>query len=98
LSISPQPVVWQNLAAVHQAIGERDLAAKARQSAEVAANQMSRSGSALSAYDVQWVDPATFARDKPIDADPIKAMPTPAAPVESKSVAGSVLFGASSKR
>jgi tetratricopeptide (TPR) repeat protein len=96
LSISPQPVVWQNLAEVHQAMAEYELAAKARQSAEMAANRMGRAG-ALAAYDVQWVDPATFVRAKPIDADPIKAAPAPAPAAESKSVAGSVLWGTARK-
>ena len=96
LSISPQPVVWQNLAEVHQAMAEYDLAAKARQSAEIATNRMGRDGT-LAAYDVQWVDPATFVRAKPIDADPIKATPTPTPATESKSVAGSVLWGAARK-
>ncbi|HEV2973354.1 MAG TPA: hypothetical protein VGY55_25535 [Pirellulales bacterium] len=70
LAISPQPIVWSNLAAVHQSLGENELAERARRSAIAAANQTG-SGAALSAYDVQWVDPATFARSKPIDADPI---------------------------
>jgi tetratricopeptide (TPR) repeat protein len=70
LAISSQPIVWQNLAAVHQNLGEIELAERARRSAIVAANQTG-SGAALAAYDVQWVDPATFARAKPIDADPI---------------------------
>jgi hypothetical protein len=96
LSISPQPVVWQNLAEVHQAMAEYDLAAKARQSAEIAATRMGREGT-LAAYDVQWVDPATFVRAKPIDADPIKAPPTQVPATESKSVAGSVLWGAGRK-
>ncbi len=96
LSISSQPVVWENLAAVHRSLGEAELSRKAEQ-ASVAAAKRTGTGASLSAYDVQWVDTDTFARAKPIDADPIK--PTPAVATENnKSVAGSFGFGASSRK
>ncbi|HKD36115.1 MAG TPA: hypothetical protein VKB78_04920 [Pirellulales bacterium] len=103
LSVSSQPIVWQNLAAVHRAMGEADLAARAGKEAELAANRMGQA--AATAYDVHWVDPETFARAKPIDADPVNSATNPAAnstsastaPAASKSVAGSVSWGAGRK-
>lgn len=99
LSVSSQPIVWQNLAAVHKAMGETDLAARAVREGELAANRMG--SAAATAYDVRWVDPETFARAKPIDADPVNSTANSAttsnAPSPSKSVAGSVSWGAGRK-
>jgi hypothetical protein len=99
VAISPQPIVWQNLAAVHKAMGEADLAARAAKESELAAARLGQA--AATAYDVRWVDPETFARAKPIDADPVNSPnnpPTPStAPTASKSVAGSASWGAGRK-
>ncbi len=98
LSASSQPIVWQNLAAVHKAMGEADLAARAGKEAELAAKQMGQA--AATAYDVRWVDPETFARAKPIDADPVNSTANSTssnAPSPSKTVAGSVSWGAGRK-
>jgi tetratricopeptide (TPR) repeat protein len=101
LKVSSQPVVWENLATVHRSLGENELAQKAQKAAAYAATQKANGAAAMTAYDVQWVDPATFARSKPIDADPIKPTPmSPASPTAEtpKSVAGSVGFGVSSRK
>lgn len=101
LKVSSQPVVWENLAAVHRSLGENDLAQKAQKAAAFAATQMTNGAAAMTAYDVQWVDPATFARSKPIDADPIKPTPmSPASPASDtpKNVAGSLGFGVSGRK
>jgi tetratricopeptide (TPR) repeat protein len=95
LATSSQPIVWQNLAAVHKAMGEVELASRARQEAELAANRMGQA--AATAYDVRWVDPDTFARSKPIDADPVNSTNAPNPPAPSKSVAGTVSWGAARK-
>ncbi|HEY2146803.1 MAG TPA: hypothetical protein VGH32_02630 [Pirellulales bacterium] len=97
LSASSQPIVWQNLSAVHKAMGEADLAARASKEGDLAANRLGQA--AATAYDVRWVDPETFARAKPIDADPVNstANSTSNAPSPSKNVAGSASWGAGRK-
>jgi hypothetical protein len=72
LSIVSQPVIWQNLAAVHERLGEKELAANARQSATVVAQRTG--GAAPSPYDVQWVDQSTFASSMPINVDSTKGV------------------------
>ncbi len=110
LSISSQPVVWQNLASIHQIMGENKLAEQARQSATVAANQNGKGVPSLSTFDVQWVDPATFVRSMPLDADPIKSAPSTAQqqpqqppqqqqqPAQHKSLADVLPWSSSSRR
>jgi hypothetical protein len=99
VSISSQPVVWQNLAALHQILGEHKLAEQARQTATVAANQTGKGPPALTTFDVQWVDPATFVRSMPLDADPIKASATPTPqPQQHKSIADVLPWSSSSRR
>ena len=100
VSISSQPVVWQNLAALHQILGEHKLAEQARQTATVAANQSGKGSPALTTFDVQWVDPATFVHSMPLDADPIKAAPAtnPQPQQQHKSIADILPWSSSSRR
>jgi hypothetical protein len=99
VSISSQPVVWQNLAALHQILGENKLAEQARQTATVAANQAGKGSPALTTFDLQWVDPATFVRSMPLESDPIKASPTPTPqPQQHKSIADMLPWSSSSRR
>jgi tetratricopeptide (TPR) repeat protein len=70
LEISPQPATWQNLAAVHQALGENRLAALAGHEAQLLANSQRQSGVSTDvANQVRWVDPTTFARSAPMQID-----------------------------
>jgi len=70
IAVSPQPTTWQNLAAVHRLLGERDLAARAYHESVLAAARPSRTGAAgRSAHIVQWLDPATFATTTPVNID-----------------------------
>ena len=98
LSITSQPVVWRNLAAVHQSLGERDLAARARQEAVVAASRLGRGAAGLTPYDVQWVDPTTFARSMPINADPIKGVLATTPQPQQKSVADAFPWSATKRQ
>jgi tetratricopeptide (TPR) repeat protein len=74
LAVSPQPTTWQNLAAVHRALGQNQLAEAAGREAQLLATRQQQAGmvAAGSATQVRWVDPATFARSSPlpIDASP----------------------------
>ena len=74
LAISPQPTTWRNLAAVHRALGQNQLAAAAGHEAQLLAMRQQQAGTVVggSANQVHWVDPATFARSSslPIDASP----------------------------
>jgi tetratricopeptide (TPR) repeat protein len=105
LSISSQPVVWQNLASLHQIMGENKLAEQARQSATLAANQGGKGVPALSTFDVHWVDPATFVHSMPLDSDPIKPAPATAqqqppqpTPPQHKSLADVLPWSSSSRK
>lgn len=68
LSISAQATTWQNLAAVHESLGERDLAARAHHEAMLAASRQHR-GTAGQSIAVEWLDPATFAATTPPNID-----------------------------
>jgi|GEM_PF-7128007 len=72
LSISPNPITWQNMAIVQDRLGQLDLAADARKQAEAAG----RTRPAASMYNVRWVDPETFARSS--SATEAVAQPAPA--------------------
>lgn len=61
VSVSSQPIIWQNLAAVHSRLGEQQLAQQARQRAEA----LRQTNPESKAPPVQWVDPATFAKTVP---------------------------------
>lgn len=67
LHISSQPVAWRNLAYVHNQLGESELARLAQHEAESAARRGSDKqpgplGLSTRTHNVEWVDPATFAR------------------------------------
>ncbi len=68
LKVAPRPAVWENLAAVHDRLGESDLASRARRTG--LAMGMQKIGSAPS--DVQWVDANTFAASMPVSIDPVR--------------------------
>ena len=55
--LAPGQETWHNLAAVHERLGETDLAARARQEVRLAGRQAPRA----SASRVEWVDTARFA-------------------------------------
>jgi tetratricopeptide (TPR) repeat protein len=83
-AISPQPVVWRNLAAVHDQLGEASLAAQARAAAENTSRTAAASPTAAQALQqpVVWLDPAAFAPSAQPHADlqrgqPAAAQPTP---------------------
>ena len=80
-AMSPQPLIWQNLAAVHARMGERQLADQAQQKA----NALQQANPESTAPAVEWVDPSTFARtvsatgtSAPRSAAPPVATTTPA--------------------
>ncbi|MHB1034140.1 MAG: tetratricopeptide repeat protein [Pirellulales bacterium] len=96
VSVSPQLAAWQNLAVVHQQLGETALAQQARQRAmEAGASQIAapaaRATGARPA--VQWIDPNQFAQSVNV-TDGVagtsgKAPPPPAAAnAEKKGLAG----------
>ncbi len=96
LSIAAQPVAWRNLATVHERMGETELAARARQSAVVAAKQ---GGASQSTYNVDWVDAATFASSMPVNTDPIRVpASTIAQPQARKNVADATSWWTGIKR
>jgi hypothetical protein len=59
---APQADTWHNLAVVHERLGERDLAGKARYEMELAQRSRSATGGGKG---VEWVDPAAFAKSSP---------------------------------
>jgi len=87
VSISSQPTTWQNLAAVHQMLGESDLAARAHLESTVAAARLNGNGGASgrSLYAVQWLDPAAFAATTPLNID---GTPAPRSGQQSSMAAG----------
>jgi hypothetical protein len=60
-AMSPQPVIWRNLAVVHARLGERQLAEQAQQRAQA----LAQSQGETKGPHVEWVDPATFASTAP---------------------------------
>jgi hypothetical protein len=79
LAVSPQPAVWQNLAKVHERLGETQLAASAR-------GQMHGKSTESSAVPpVTWVNPSTFAQTTPASdgLTPPAATPANGAPAAS---------------
>lgn len=71
VSISPQPAVWRNLAAVHDRLGETTLAANARAAAQNYAKAATPVGNAVAIpqQPVVWLDPAAFAQSTQPQAD-----------------------------
>lgn len=90
LAISPQPALWNNLAAVHRRLGQQQLAAAARQEAERLS--MPRAGAAqqtIPTHNVQWVDNRTFAASGRPNME-IRGVPpqVPAAPAAAPALPG----------
>ncbi|MEX2186696.1 MAG: hypothetical protein WD875_07880 [Pirellulales bacterium] len=83
-SISPQPAVWRNLAAVHDRLGETALAANARAAAENSARNIAQSPATSPTLQqpVVWLEPMAFAQSAQPQADLQRGQPaaTPAAP------------------
>ena len=67
LQSQPTPSAWHNLAAVHERLGEKELAQLARNEARLLAPKTPAEAGMPS---VEWVDPATFAAKTPADAIP----------------------------
>ncbi|MGC3970020.1 MAG: hypothetical protein QM775_22650 [Pirellulales bacterium] len=63
LAVSPQPATWNNLATVHERLGESQLAALARhESQKLAMSPAAAAGRPIvPAHNVQWVDSRRFA-------------------------------------
>jgi hypothetical protein len=74
LAISPQPATWRNLAVVHRAMRENQLAEHASKEGQLLADRERQMGISTDAYSsqVRWVDSETFARstETAIDATP----------------------------
>ncbi|HEX4000972.1 MAG TPA: hypothetical protein VHX65_20675 [Pirellulales bacterium] len=68
IAVYPLPATWQNLAAVHRALGERDLADRAHQEALLAVARQYRGGAGQTIA-VEWLDPARFAATTPLNVD-----------------------------
>lgn len=75
LAASPHPTMWNNLASIHDRLGEPQLAAAARWEAQALANGAAGGGRALvPTHDVQWIPAQSFAAT----ARPNIAAPMPA--------------------
>jgi tetratricopeptide (TPR) repeat protein len=77
VSVMPHSVTWRNLAAMHDRLGEPQLAQQAR----AQANLLPQFAAASSSPDVEWVDAASFARlnsssDAVLPAAPVAQTPT----------------------
>lgn len=72
-SVSIQGTIsaWKNLAAVHDRLGERELAALARNEARLLGDEARRPASEPA---VQWLDAATFAALSPAEDEPDRAL------------------------
>ncbi len=77
VSISPQPAVWRNLAAVHERLGENSLAANAKAAAESATRSVAQSPSAAHTLQqpVVWLEPTAFAQSARPQADLQRGQP-----------------------
>lgn len=63
LSLAPRVETWQNLASVHRALGEEDLAQSA--AAEAASLRARQPTQSAGPYRIQWVSPDAFGRAAP---------------------------------
>lgn len=78
---SSQPAMWNNLAAVHDRLGQPQLAQAARQEAAALERRAaSAPGSVLPTHNVAWLDPRNFAATSRPPTDVQQAAPTTAAP------------------
>jgi tetratricopeptide (TPR) repeat protein len=71
---SPQPIIWRNLAMLHNRMGQRQLAAQAQQQADA----LQQTSSTSKTPQVDWVDPVTFASTPTPGSD----LTPPAAPAQ----------------
>lgn len=77
LQISPQPAVWKNLAAVHEKLGESELAYQARLEARTLEQTASTSGGrVIPENNVAWVSPRHFAATVQPAADAQRGRPS----------------------
>jgi tetratricopeptide (TPR) repeat protein len=90
---SPQPAMWNNLAAVHDRLGQPQLALAARQeAAALESRAASTPGSVLPTHNVAWLDPRNFAATSRAPTDVRQAtstIPASAAAPVSKNVPAS---------
>lgn len=90
VSVSPQPIAWRNLAAVHRYLGQPDLERLALGEAQLATRRglahrlLTPSGAPVGAVDVRWVDKDTLAMTREATpgniAAPASIATNPAAP------------------
>ena len=80
------PVLWENLAHIHDQLGERDLASLARHEWQAALESSKQQASTSTGPTVQWVDAGTFAASGRTDTDSI-ATPTTTAPPSAAAIA-----------
>ncbi len=74
------PVLWENLARVHQQLGERDLAQLALHEWQVALQYSGQPAATSPAPQVQWLDAGTFAELSPNSSDAPSVAPFAAGP------------------
>jgi tetratricopeptide (TPR) repeat protein len=75
---SPQPAMWNNLAAVNDRLGRRDLAQLARnESAALERRAATAPGSVLPTHNVAWLDPRAFATTSRTGPETATPMPAP---------------------
>ncbi len=65
LSIHPEPEAWHNLSVVHQRLGEKDLAHRARNEWELAVAQRQGQPQYTDLSPVRWVDAQEFSSARP---------------------------------
>lgn len=69
-SLRPRKETWQNLAVVHDRLGEVELAKKARFEMQLVERQMPARATSRSGLSVDWVDASQFADKAPASAQP----------------------------
>jgi tetratricopeptide (TPR) repeat protein len=79
IATHPMPQTWHNLAAVHQRLGQPDLAQQARNELEQLTRQSPHDAAPSGGPDVQWLTPEEFAATGEAPAPGSVALPGPAA-------------------
>lgn len=69
-SLRPRKETWQNLAVVHDRLGEADLAKKARFEMQLVERQTPARATSRSGLAVDWVDASQFADKTPVPSQP----------------------------
>jgi tetratricopeptide (TPR) repeat protein len=80
LSVHPNATAWENLAAVHRQLGNRDLADRAGKLAQTTLREEKQrlaAGGVTAAPKAKWVEPAEFAESYAKVPDPHRPPPTP---------------------